>query len=633
MKRMYCFILVLLGFQFQFHAESLITIHNKTKEVVFARIYCVPIFELIKVEGGELYELWPDESKEVRRPEKNIACTRHLAFSLSKNQLAEELAKKEFEQLPSIGIGLTTGNRIFDNFYVTQEKGKLKGYNTLTWQPQQLLYDYEQSLLNSALVKNNPYKDKVARLRVGADISPDEKNYVRMIEPKVKSALEKFLGRKLNGSFIPKIAFINSGGGARAFISCLGWHVGAQEIGLLDAITYDIGLSGGSWFISCWLLSGQQPAEFKKAVQPLLNKELYPSGTRFSPGELKEFIDSIMVRNVLEQPVTIVNLWGSLLANRYLAPYGSQRQEMLFSTLSQKLQGKWPFPILTAASGHTSDLTAHRHSMDWFEMTPFEVGAVGDWLGHAHIPTWGFGRAYKKDVSIDNKPQYDVGLIMGICGSAFAMTYARTYAETIQAAIASIPIFGTTADKVADVLIERLVPENIQDLASSKRLTVAKVPNFAKDLVGSTIKDDTLRLVDAGIAFNLPIPSALKRKVDMLILLDASESFKMASELQIAERYIRAHGYKFPPLTFNDIEKKPATLFEDADDQQSPVVIYMPNTDPTGKLNSSFDVMKFNYSPVEFGMLSGVTESNMKVSQDIIKKALIDLIERHNGFE
>lgn len=636
MERGRFFILSLSLVQLYLCADDIIVVHNKTDDPVFVRVYCEPIFsESEAVEAGDLYEVAKNGSQEVVRPEKNMSCTRHLAFAHDKNLLPIMMSKKNFHKLPSIGIGLTTAGRIFDNFYIVSEKGVLKGFNTLTWQPYQLLYEYERLLRkDSSLVTNNPYKDKVAQVRIGTDVCKEEKDYVRNREKKVKVALEKFLDRTLNGSFIPKIAFINSGGGARAFISSIGWHVGAQEIGLLDAVTYDIGLSGGSWFINCWLLSGQQPSEFKKIMQPLMNKELYPSGNRFAPDELKEFFNAFMVRDTLHQPTTLVNLWGALLANRYLAPYGSKRQEMLFSTLGQQLHGDKPFPIITAVSGHTSDLRSNRKSMHWFEMTPFEVGAIGGWLGNAHVPTWGFGRVYnKKGVSEDYNPQYDIGLLMGICGSAFAITYARTYEETIKAGASSITMFGTSGDKIADMIIDKLLSEEIQKIAIEKRISVSKVPNFAKDVTKSIIKDDLLRLADAGIAFNLPVPPALERKADMLILFDASESIKMAPELQVAEQYVRANGYKFPPLAFNDIEKRPATVFVDQKDNQTPVVVYMPNTDPSGQLNTSFDVTKFNYSPVEFNMLSGVTESNMKSSKDAIKQALTDLIERHNGFE
>ncbi len=636
MKRGYFFIIFLCVVQQYLCADDIITLHNKTDDILFARVYCEPIFsESEDVEAGKLYEVVKDGAQEILRPAKKITCTRHLAFAHDKDLLPERMTKKSFHTLSSIGIGLTTAGKMFDTFYITSEGGHLKGFNTLTWQPYQLLSEYDQSLLKkSSLVNDNPYKNRVAQIRIGTDLCKEEIDYISRRQERVKIALERFLGRKLNGSFIPKIAFINSGGGARAFISSLGWHVGAQEIGLLDAVTYDIGLSGGSWFINCWLLSGHQPSEFKKMMQPLMNRELLPSGNRFALDELQEFFNALMIRDALHQPTTLVNFWGALLAHRYLAPYGNRRQEMLFSTLIDPLSADKPFPIVTAVSGHVSDVKANKKYMHWFEMTPFEVGAIGDWLGHAHIPTWGFGRVYnKKGFSEDYNPQYDVGLIMGICGSAFAVSYARVFEEVIKAGATSISIFGTSGDKIADMVIDRLIPKNVQKIAIAKRISIAKVPNFAKDIPKSSVKDDILRLVDAGIAFNLPVAPALARKIDMLILFDSSKKIKMAPALQRAEQYIRVQGYTFPQLSFDSLEKRPVTIFVEQKDKEVPVVAYMPRTDPSGKVDTTFDTMKFNYSPIEFNALSGVTESNMRASKDAIKQALIDLIERHNGFD
>ena len=51
--------------------------------------------------------------------------------------------------------------------------------------------------------------------------------------------------------------------------------------------------------------------------------------------EFEEFVKrvdfSILPVAAIEQPVTLVNFWGALLATRYLAPYGTRRQAIRFS--------------------------------------------------------------------------------------------------------------------------------------------------------------------------------------------------------------------------------------------------------------------------------------------------------------
>ena len=49
---------------------------------------------------------------------------------------------------------------------------------------------------------------------------------------------------------LPRIGFCYSGGGVRALINGLGATLGADAIGLHDAVLYSSGLSGGSWFLA-----------------------------------------------------------------------------------------------------------------------------------------------------------------------------------------------------------------------------------------------------------------------------------------------------------------------------------------------------------------------------------------------
>ncbi len=621
MQKKFYFMLALVGMQL--YADDMITVYNQTAKPVWAIIYCVPTISIedAQAKGGELYQIAAGDSQSVKRPSKSATCTRHLAFSYNKDDLPTKISTKVYGKLPSVGVGITTGKRIFSAFAIKEKDGALKG-------SPDLLGEYKLTLLkDSPLIEDNPYKNEVAHLRVGTDVSAGEKAFVKAREPKVKAALESFLGKKLNGTYIPKIAFINSGGGVRAFIGSLGWHIGAQQIGLLDAVMYDIGLSGGSWFVTTWVQSGKDPAAFKSLMQPIMAKELYPSGTRFAPDELKQFFDAIVVREALNQPVTLVNPYGALLANRYLSPYGAKRQEILLSEQTKRIEGgNWPFPILTAVNGYASDATENKHMMEWFEFTPYEASGVGSWLGNAHAPIWAFGRTFQGNSSINRDPQYDVGLLMGICGSAFAFSYKLAYEETIKAAVASIPFFGESEVKMTGKTLKKILPQDVTE----GRFSVSKVPNFAKDVSGSAVKQEQLRLVDAGLAFNLPAPPALERKADVLIFLDASGG-TLGSVLELVAKYAQTHNYKFPQVSLTGLTKRAATVFAE-DDKNTPVVIYMPRTDPTGNVNTDFSTTKFAYSQDEYNQLSGITESNMKTARDDIKEALIKLIERHGGF-
>lgn len=610
-------------------AEDKITVHNKTPDIVYARVYCVPAITGNQVEGGALYQLAPRASVEIIRPEKRLSCTRNLAFSFLASDLPEKMVKKTFEKLPSIGIGLTSAQRVFDNFFIMKNRfGVLKGYNAVTWQPYQLLDDYEQELLKSSvLLKYNKHKNEIARVRIGTDVCKEESDAVQLRLQKGQKALEGFLQKPLNGKFVPKIAFINSGGGIRSTLSCLGWHMGAQKIGLLDAVTYDIGLSGGAWFVLSWLASGKSIEEFKTFIKPIMQRPLYNSS------DSKELFNATIIRDALGQPLTAVNPWGVFLAHRFFASYGDTWQALFFSDLAQKVQnGQHPFPIIASVNGYARDLNKQRQRMEWFQWTPYEASGVGSWLGNAHIPMWSFGRKFQMNVSVDDTPEYDAGLLMGICGSAFALSYARAYEDMVTAAITSLPMLRSVIDTTSHFLVDKLLPEDFKNISVQKRFSVGKAANFAKDVPGSSIKQNELRLIDGAIAFNLPIPPALERKADVLVLCDAAGP-NIGPELQWTEKYAREYGLAYPKINTKDLQKKGVTIFMPEKNSEAPLVMYMPAVDPSGKIATDFFVAQFEYTSAEFDRLTGVMEQNITDNAQEIRQALVNFITMHNGFE
>lgn len=629
-------------------ADDTITVHNKTDKPLYVTIYCRPAALSTKVKREKtVYPIESGQSAQVIRPSKSLKCTRRLTFSYDMQEFPTSLKKGAFDALRSIGIGTTSGRRPFNSFYIAEDKqGKLQGYNPISWQTAEVkqmareattlvLDTYKRSLAEkSPLVTQNPYKSKVAQVRIGPDISDGEKRFLQARRPKVKQALEKFLSKKLNGKYVPNIAFINSGGGARAFTCALGWHIGAYQIGLLDAITYDIGLSGGSWFVALWTASGKNPLAFRELMEPIMQKGLVPpEGSKLTPSELKLFVDGVLVRSALNQPSTLVNAWGSLLATRYLSPYGAKRQQVMLSELSQRVSaGYWPFPIMTAVNGYSGDFEKNRHKAEWYEFTPYEVSGVGNWLGNAHVPTWAFGRTYKGTTSADTNPEYDIGLLMGICGSAFAFSFARAYEETL----ANLPVIGP----FAGLIIKKIMSPGSIEYFQGKRLSVGKAPNFAKNIPGATEKRENLKLVDAGLAFNLPSPPAHKR-ADIMIFFDASGG-KLGPEFKLAELYAKARGLKFPNIDYNSIGQKAISIFTNEQDPLAPLIIYMPRTKVDGlhypsSIQANFDTNvstgKFKYSPQQFTELSDVTATNMTASKNEIREAIIQYIQRRNGFE
>ena len=109
-------------------------------------------------------------------------------------------------------------------------------------------------------------------------------------------------------------------------------------------------------------------------------------------------------------------------------------------------------------------------------------------------------------------------------------------------------------------------------------------------------KQKYIAMVDAGISFNLPYPPISgerpERKADIIIFLDASGG-RPSNEFKKVEEWAKTHNLAFPPIKYSFshvLEKEPGiisvsteeignraiTVFRNPQDQNCPIVIYMP---------------------------------------------------------
>lgn len=620
--------------------SSALTLFNLSNVPLYAATYCKNLITSSSKRTSTIIMIPANKSETLERPSISTTCARYIVFSYSPNDLPSSLSKKALATLGSVGIGTTTGGIVASSYYLTSKNGKLKGYSSTAFKTIETLTktkaflqtfyntELQMALTKSLHYKNNPRDLEVAYVRISDQIPAQEAEFIAKRKQINRVALEKLLGKKLNGSYIPTIAFVSSGGGARALISSLGMHVGAEKTNLLDCITYDAGLSGGSWFISLWQQSQRTPSKFKELMQPIMALGLKPD--KVSLSGMQNILNGLMFRKASQQPATLVTLYGAVLAHRYLSPYAPYSQDILFSELYDRIaDAHMPFPILAAINGRFADLGIHLETAEWFEFTPIEAGGIGDWLGNAHIPMWALGRTFKNNQSIDNKAEYDLGQLMGICGSAFAFSVGRAFAESI--------------GKI-NMQFAYLISQSIgEELVGKARVSVGKVPNFTQDVQGSIAKDfDNLRLVDAGMSFNIPVPSLVhpKRKADIMIIMDASDT-NIGEALKSAEKYAQRHKLAFPRITYNTMATQALNIFE-SNNQNEPFIIHLsrivdkknvpyPSFIPKD-YSTQISTLQFQYTADEFNRLSGVTEANLVQSLDAIKQAIIKKIELHNGF-
>ena len=465
-------------------------------------------------------------------------------------------------------------------------------------------------------------------------ISEGERAYLNNRLPMVKAALEKMLSRSLEDNQVPKIALVGSGGGYRAMFCTTGSLCAAEEIGLLDATTYITALSGSTWAVAPWISTGKPLHAFKTYLQNCAAK---PFGDLSLEEEIL-MVKALAKKNVYHQPLTLVDPYGSLLANRLLEDLSDKRQKAKLSDQAQKVEsGAYPYPIYTAIDGRESIITGHT----WYEFTPH---TIGDRTNNMHIPTTTYGKKFKEGNVEKDAPEKSLAYLMGTWGSAFGANVHEIIQEII---------------KNNDILkiLFKLIPDSIE----SDRLLpfYAKVANYMRDM--NDIKDKTLTakkhmiFVDAGLEINLPYPPISgicpERKADIIILLDASAGH-IGDELHKVVDYAQKHNLPFPPINFDNIDKKTISIFKDEKDSSKPVVIYLPRIsdeklweenrlkpefaeynlsgfDLDYETNKGFcETQHFQYTLEHSSLVMNQTKFNMLVNKDAIIKEINSWIDR-----
>lgn len=607
-----------------------VTVYNTTDNWIFAGVYYYEERKTAEIQSA-LITIAPQGTGQLQEPSISWTKDRYLIFDT--RLLKSTMSYAEFAAIGSKRI------RFAGDYYVVEKDGRLKGYSWLEY----VVFKPVTSSIKSSIsfiidpitlkiMQNNPafvenvYQTISARVRFGNELVQEERAYLEKRKIKVQHALEKLLGRQLTDAYIPKIALIGSGGGYRAMLCTTGSLVGADAIGLLDAVTYITALSGSTWALGPWMAGGLSITQFKQELIDSINTSI----SSVKPAEMGLISDALLAKAALGQTLTLVDLFGALLANRLLRNFGARRHLV---SLSQQVEwikhGDKPLPIYTAIDGRPSVITAPH----WYEFTPYEVGSP--WLG-LYVPSWGFGRKFINGVSVDFAPEQDFGFLMGIFGSAFALSLRDVWKE-LEPEIQNDMVRG----------IVKMLIDPVHDI----RATWGAVYNFSAGMTASKIKNDrNIRLVDAGLDFNLPYPPVSgdrpERIADIMIFLDASKSVTDAIELRRVEAYARRQGHKFPVIDYTEIGKKVVSVFKDEQDTSVPVVIYMPRINDATLLaqqvsgfkvpagyRADFNIencvqdefcgtLNFVYSAQQAQHLTAVTEFNMRVS----KQAIVDAI-------
>jgi hypothetical protein len=213
-------------------------------------------------------------------------------------------------------------------------------------------------------------------------------------------------------------------------------------------------------------------------------------------------------------------------------------------------------------------------------------------------------------------------------------------------------------------VLKQLMEQYIIEPMKGKRVFWTEVNNYMKGIpnisnaYSNLATRDTLKLVDAGLTFNLPYPpisgERAERKADVIFMLDASAG-TIPAELKKVEQYARRHNLKFPVIDYTDLDKKTFTVFKDEKNPEVPVVIYMPRISDAqlwqdNKTKSEFaaynsiesfnldactnadgqvcNTLNFEYTESQAQQVMNQTEFNMIANKDKIVEVLNWVIDR-----
>ncbi len=442
----------------------------------------------------------------------------------------------------------------------------------------------------------------------------------------VRPSLENFLETDFNESTqTPPIAFCFSGGGYRAMISSLGFMMGAEEIGLLKTATYVSALSGSTWLLGPYMVrkmarSCESYREYKNILKSrVVDVDFFEN--IFS--SLDTMAEQLEAHYKKMRNVQLVDIYGSLIADRLLGDLDSIAQEIHFSDIlpAQKDDipeplGKDPFPIFTAIHQINSPLGSglcSKNIYEWFEFNPYKAKQT---LTDDCLPTRSLGY-YPDELSREGlvTPLLNLGYMLGLCGSAYACN-AGDIIKLLQTSL--LGIFSQdkgSFQRHGDYERGTFLNEIVNTLKSS-RFCPAQIPNF-------TASDpDVLTLQDAGIDFNLPLPPLLTRNIPFIFVCDASGDAGTRSrrfpELHKAAAYANQHGLPFPSLQNPRVVNDHLLVFESTE-PNTPTIFYFHNIVEMG-------TFEFNYSEEEFESLCEYMRMAVIDSADAIKAIMREKI-------
>ncbi|EKX53566.1 hypothetical protein GUITHDRAFT_132677 [Guillardia theta CCMP2712] len=364
--------------------------------------------------------------------------------------------------------------------------------------------------------------------------------------------------------------------------------------------------------------------------------------------------------------LSFVEMYGLLAANAWLPPCPKDRLWRMERGLSSQIESLQlhdrPFPLYVAVGiDHKKVDGEESNEYHWYEFSPFSFSSSQT---GKRIPIWSLGRSFHSGRSCSVTPEFPLGVCMGIWGAAFTASteeVKKNYRNTSSRAQSRrdvVQIIHDTFNILDSNSSDQAIDEVSQVKTSSRAGSIRVVEPFQcfnpffedpshleedpctgcppskpsssfthpHHLTAADAETSDLRLTDAGIHMNAPLPALLRREraSDVIILLDSrstsgeadvNDSFDV---LKPAEEYAKQRDLPFPSIRDQDlieIGRRRCTVLGFEEDS-APEIVYMPlvkneevdeDLDP---LHTPWcDFMEFAYEPEHFERLFQETRS------------------------
>jgi lysophospholipase len=229
-------------------------------------------------------------------------------------------------------------------------------------------------------------------VRPATSIGSQEASYVSSRKTKASASLAAWLAKQ--GSFStssqPTVGLTSSGGGYRALLNTAGVVQGLDArdskvgtSGLYQGLTYQAGLSGGSWFLSS-LAGNNWPTvtSLKTSLWgPAFQNTLLLPANLFSSSGLSEYADiveDLAEKDAAGYQVSVVDPYGRLLSYQLLLGSDGGGADRLsgITSLGNFTSYNAPYPIITASFNLGTEGQCYPSlSSPIFEFHPYEYGS------------------------------------------------------------------------------------------------------------------------------------------------------------------------------------------------------------------------------------------------------------------